>query len=383
MTLRAKLVVLGGAHDGAIAAIDTSVVLVGSAPTCDILLRDPGIMPLHASISVTAHTTVVREHMPVPADAATDAEPANRGVESETEWYVPFRIGPTWVAIAPLNFDWGATEPLPSNPRDEAVAAVLHGRGSRVGSLRRRVGSARLRAAGLALAVICLGLLLVGVLAMVMRTPGSALLARQPFAAGQISVTSLNRIIADLKLPDLTVGSIGRRPAVVGFVKTREEFASLVHATRDAPVDGLLLRVQVGDEVAQRARGFLDDRGITADYQGGGRIRVSGRPLDTRSYAAMAQKLGRLRADVGDSIQIVDALDYAEMEQPNASPTVRPMPVRIAEVQADPPAHFRTADGARYFVGATLPDGAQVVRIGSDEILFRRENRLIRYRVVE
>ena len=58
------------------------------------------------------------------------------------------------------------------------------------------------------------------------------------------------------------------------------------------------------------------------------------------------------------------------------------MPLRIVEVQADEPAHFRTADGARWFVGARLPDGAEVLRIEAEQVLFRRGDRTVAFKVL-
>jgi type III secretion protein D len=169
---------------------------------------------------------------------------------------------------------------------------------------------------------------------------------------------------------------------LAGFVATQAERDALAQAAR-ALRPGTALRVTVGDELVQRAREFLADPGIQPRYAGAGRLQLAGRPQQLTEAAELDRRLAQLRADLGQAVLLQDGLDRSQLRVAAAEPVVHPLPVRIAEVHADEPAHFRDADGARYFEGARLADGAEVVRIRADEILFRRHGREIRYAVVE
>ncbi len=364
--MRARFVVLTGRHEGATAAVDSAVTLVGSGGDYDIVLTDPGIATLHASVAFHADgRPVVRWHAPRPDEASADRRPAEPG------WYEPWQIGPVWVALAPAHFEWKQSERWPR--RDSPAAAAAPG-------LPRRALLWSL--AGLAL----LGgvLLASGAGSSFARSdpPDAAVGQRQAAAQQQL----LRERLVQLRLADVALDAGAGTPsgewAVTGFVATTAERDALAQATR-AIRPGIALRVTVGDELAQRAREFLADPGIQPRYAGGGRLQLAGKPQVLTEAAALDRSLGQLRADLGSAVALQDALDRSQLRVAAAEPVVHPLPIRIAEVHADEPAHFRDADGARYFEGARLADGAEVVRIRADEILFRRNGREIRYAVVD
>lgn len=360
--MRARFVVLTGRHEGASAAVDSAVTLVGSGGDYDIVLSDPGIATLHASVAFNPDgRPVVRWHAPQPDEAVDDR--ARR--PAEPDWYEPWQIGPVWVALAPAHFEWKQSQRWPRKDSAPAPAARRFPRRTLLWSL-----------AGLA---VLGGLLLAS-------GTGSSFAGAEPAAAdpghAAAQAQRLRERIAQLKLGDVTLDASGEDWALTGFVATQAEHEALAQTAR-ALRPRTALRVTVGDELVQRAREFLADPGIQPRYAGAGRLQLAGRPQRLTEAAALDRSLAQLRADLGATVALQDTLDRTQVRSAAAEPVVHPMPVRIAEVHADEPAHFRDADGARYFEGARLADGAEVVRIRVDEILFRKNGREIRYAVVD
>jgi hypothetical protein len=366
--VRARFVVLTGRHEGASAAVDSAVTLIGSGGDYDVVLTDPGIATLHASVAFNPDgRPVVRWHAS-PADKTAD-DSADKPRPAEPDWYEPWQIGPVWVALAPAHFEWKQSQRWPRRDDAPGPAARTFPRRALLWSL-----------AGVA---VLGGLLLAS-------GTGTSFAGAEPAAADSAQAAAqaaaqaqrLRERIAQLKLADVTLDASGEAWALTGFVATQAEHEALAQAAR-ALRPRIALRVTVGDELVQRAREFLADPGIQARYAGAGRLHLAGRPQRLTEAAALDRSLGQLRADLGRTVALQDALDRAQLRVAAAEPVVHAMPVRIAEVHADEPAHFRDADGARYFEGARLADGAEVVRIRADEILFRKNGREIRYAVVD
>ena len=398
--MRARFVVLTGRHEGATAAVDSAVTLVGSSGDYDIVLTDPGVAALHASVAFNAEgRPVVRWHAP-PADrapATAASADGSRGAANdeafpdrrpaEPDWYEPWQIGPVWVALAPAHFEWKQSMRWPRPDDAPAPAATGRARRTLLWSL-----------AGVGLAG---GLLLA-------TGAGRSFAGAEPPAASAATAAAqaqqLRQRITQLGLADVTLDTGGNGNgkgtgtgarngaststststdwALTGFVATQSERDALAQAAR-AVRPGIALRVTVGDELVQRAREFLVDPGSQPRYTGAGRLQLAGKPQQLTEAAALERSLSQLRADLGAAVTLADALDRSQLRVAAAEPVVHPLPVRISEVHADEPAHFRDAGGARYFEGARLADGAEVVRIRADEILFRRNGREIRYAVVD
>lgn len=371
MNARARLVVLSGVHDGASAPIDPAVTLVGRGEDCDVVLTDAGIAELHASITLAGGAPLWRLHadgtdVPMPGDTCDD-------------WYVPRRVGPAWVSVVPAGFEWGAS--LPLAPASDEPAAAGQAKGSAadtVTPLRQRA-----RAAALVLAAALLALVAGAAVLLAQAGPGAVQAAPRSEPGGREAMLDrLARLLVETRFGDVRIDADAQRVALVGFVDTDEQLGRLTLAARRIVGAGLAVQVKAGSELARRAQQFIGDPGIGVAYDGGGRLRLSGRPANAGAPAGLAARLAQLRADLGSTVVVADQLEAAP-DPARAKAVEHPMPIRIAEVQVDEPAHFRTFDGARYFEGARLPDGAEVVRIGAHEILFRKGGREISYAVVE
>jgi hypothetical protein len=135
----------------------------------------------------------------------------------------------------------------------------------------------------------------------------------------------------------------------------------------------LTWQVRSGVESAVLVRQALDAEGVAVEYVGAGRVRVQG----TVSDMAIRQRLRSVAADLAGVVQIEDRLAVVDTQV--SAPRIRPLPFRILDVVPGENGYFRTDSGARYFIGATLIDGAEVVSISADAIEFRQGDRQVLY----
>lgn len=154
------------------------------------------------------------------------------------------------------------------------------------------------------------------------------------------------------------------QPRLIGYVDNEAALTGLKRwLNQQTSLQEPLLKVRVGEELAARVREALQSTQLTVQYISGGVVRLSG----TTSDLDVREQIARLAADLRGVIRIDDNMSYIEpVEEVNISPYKMPVPVvgLIPGIQGS----FGDGRGRRYFVGAVLPDGAQVVRIGPDVI---------------
>jgi type III secretion protein D len=365
-----EFVVLTGLHEGAVAPLRSQASVVGSAADADIVLADPGVEPMHLLVSLGAGLPRVRRRGAAPADDRAGEE------EREWPWYEPLAVGAAWVAIVPAGFAWGANLRWPVDGGRDATAAQAEV--DPPAPMPPRDRPAWLRRAAVAAALLALAATGLGVVVASTRDQALQSASRGPVVTPH-AAAELRRLLAQPGLSQVRLDESVHPPVLKGFVPTRAELGQLAATLAALPGDKPTLQVQAGHELAQRVREFMADPGLQVSYAGAGTVRIAGRAAEPTSRSALAGRVASLRADLGPAVTLDDRIDYPAMP---ADPVQHPMPLRIVEVQADEPAHFRTADGARWFVGARLPDGAEVLRIEAAQVLFRRGDRTIAFKVM-
>lgn len=160
---------------------------------------------------------------------------------------------------------------------------------------------------------------------------------------------------------------------VVGYVEDAAQLDRLRQWLDPQPLAPLTWQVRSGAELVVLVRQALNEESATVEYAGGGRVRVQGTVTDM----AIRQRLRVVAADLAGVLQIEDRLAVVDAQA--SAPRVRPLPFRILDVVPGENGYFRTDAGARYFVGATLSDGAEVVSITPDAIEFRHGDRQVLY----
>ena len=71
---------------------------------------------------------------------------------------------------------------------------------------------------------------------------------------------------------------------------------------------------------------------------------------------AVKQRIQGLARELADTLVVHDRVAYTDARR-----QLGPLPVKVRDVMIGNPGYFRTADGARYFEGSVLPDGAEVL----------------------
>jgi len=122
--------------------------------------------------------------------------------------------------------------------------------------------------------------------------------------------------------------------------------------------------VRVGSELAARVREALGDTSLAVAYLPGGTVRVQG----SSGNLQLRTQLQRLRSDMAGAATVEDRVVYTEAPE---APKFRPLPFRIVNVVPGENGSFTSDTGGRYFVGAVLPDGAEVLAIHVDGVMFR------------
>jgi len=130
---------------------------------------------------------------------------------------------------------------------------------------------------------------------------------------------------------------------------------------------------QSNERLVEQARQALSDNSVQVEFHDG-RLLVEGRTTRT----ALKTRIQALADDLRGTIPVEDHVTYAD-ETDSGSPG--PLPVRVQSVMVGNPSYFITDNGARYFVGGVLPDGAEVVSIDANEIRFARGGRIAAYKL--
>jgi hypothetical protein len=176
--------------------------------------------------------------------------------------------------------------------------------------------------------------------------------------SGRHSVAVLFIVIASGALAAATLGAAGH---TVGAAATGSSKKGATAKPALAP-----------QELLERARRALANESLRVDLRDGGLV-IEGRT----AQQAIKGRIQALTQDLRGTVTVQDHVDYVDAESASAGA----LPVTVTSVLVGNPSYFLTDTGARYFVGATLPDGTEVVSVDQDEIRFRRGGRILAYKL--
>lgn len=369
---RDVLLMLGGLHCGAHMALPESGTLtVGSSDRCDIILTDHGIEELHFVLTIErGHVTgrvldgtvailgrIYRpgEHFDLPQFIALHAGDASLG------WGIEFDI--RWQKLD--RSDPRKRPQLAERDNDEQTAGESSPPSEPAPRRRSLV-------AGTAAIFTLVAIAVFGP----MNGNNDALArtsAQDRFAA----------VLKNLQLEDIDVRPQADGQLVVtGVVPDDVARAALTQAiTRDGLVANLHLHT--GQQLVEQVRDVFRINGmnVRAQYAGHGIVAVE----DASGSRRVATIVERARHDIQGLAEIRLLRSVADKE---SKPPVAEEPKmaatetvatsasgekRIASVVDDTPAYVLTADGSRYFVGATLPHGYRIVAISGAEVTMEKD----------
>lgn len=128
------------------------------------------------------------------------------------------------------------------------------------------------------------------------------------------------------------------------------------------------------EHLVEQARQALADDTLQVELHDG-RLLVQGHTTRT----VLKTRIQALADDLRGTIPVEDHVTYTEAADSGNSPG--PLPIRVQSVMIGSSSYFITDNGARYFVGGVLPDGAEVVSIDVNEIRFARGGRIAVYKL--
>jgi BON domain len=324
-TPAARLLVRDGLHRGAWITLRGERLRLGSASDGDIVLTDAGMPPLAGCLVQGPGGWQLDT-------AAADGE-STHGRWRRRRWQL---VGVTLVVIdaAP------AATPLPA----------------------ARAASRRL-ALKLALGLAATLLVIASVVAV----------ARIATPSTQARLARALQSLQALKLPDVQLRRADDDTLeVVGHVADAKQFEALSQWLQRGEPGDARVRVQQGTALVAQVREALGDApDVKVTYAAGGSVRIEGR---TRS-AEQKRRAQRLAAEMREVARIDDQLVLTE----DAPPARRSLPIDIVNVMQGATPYFQTKDGATYFIGSTMTDGAEVVAIDPRQIEFRLAERAVIY----
>jgi hypothetical protein len=319
-----------GVHAGAQIRVTNSPTRLGSASDNDVVLRDAGVLPHHAELRRVDGRWALYV-----VDGVASFPPL---VSGERGQFVRQRH-----AIGGCGLVLSQRRPLDKTPPSKG--------------LRWKSTLAALVVPGLFVAAAALGA--VGLMQLVKPTPTLAL--------------AQNRSLAAEGWPDVQLQSKpSQETQITGYVNTPAALTALRQWVKGQGMDSASMLVRVGDDMAAKVREAVGDPGLKVSYLGAGRVRVAGSSNDL----ALRTRLLALRTDLAGAVLIDDQVAFAAQTEP---PRQHTLPVRILGISPGPNGSFTTVDGARYFVGGVLSDGAEVTAIQRDGIAFKMGEKNVFY----
>jgi type III secretion protein D len=399
-----QLVIRSGLHNGAVVVLpEHAWTLLGSAPSCDIVLRDAGVRPHHLALSPRGTQLQLR----VVDGELASAQGPHVGGDSwcvaggqqlqlagvQIEVLHPAGLSLTHAADRPpasAQAHAGAGEPVLAPAQAAALADGGSARGWLVRLTTLRWRQRWLSMAGLAVAGVALAASLLG---------GAAALSRSVQDSQALQAEhQLARLVATLQMNELQVtrsatGAL-RIQGVVHNEAARDQLAQALRREALLPV----LDIVTGEHLASVVQNAFRQRGwmVRARYVGEGVVHVDGAPLDDNSHTVVRELLaGHVavrRVVFGEPAAppvvaatadkpVAAGVGMAELLKPTRPPgpgqttkaTNTTMDgLRVVGVVGGESAYVLTQDGRRFFVGATLPDGALLEHINDEEVVFVR-----------
>lgn len=160
------------------------------------------------------------------------------------------------------------------------------------------------------------------------------------------------------------------RQVLSGYVESRARKADLM-AKLQAFSGRPDVNVQTAEDVLQQARRYIDDPGVNLRHAGGGQFILSGKVLNE----AVRDKIRRLRQDLHSTLSLVDQVQYGPDEvQPGRERSLpvttweNALPSRVVGMTeyADGTRHIQLANGDRYYEGAPLKSGNELMQIEAE-----------------
>lgn len=355
-----ELRVLDGPQGGARAPVEAGNpwVLAAGAGSGDIVLQEDRLPP--ARVRVTADVAQALIEV-LEGEVRLGNQVLSAGAQAVWPRAVPLAIGSSTVAWGLACVDAWAEAVAAAEARERAADAppAIAAAAAERKPLRRRA-EVWLAATGAAVLLACVGTLL---MARVVAAPNKP--AQGPVTLATAIKGSEFASLDSTILPDGRATLAGRLPTLA----QRARLDAWLLERGFTP----LVDVKVDEALARDVAETLRVQGVPAQ------VRVAG---PGRVEAEVAErdlvKLARAEDVVKRDVRGLDALVLRNTATPLPPPTP-PVPddpgKRIASLVQGDPSYVVTADGARYFVGATLPSGHRITEVAPQAVTLELSGR--------
>lgn len=357
------LSIVAGMHAGARLSLgDTPICVIGSAPHCDVILRDPSIAAEHLTVISRSNGAVVRAlGGPFMVDgrvfAQGDALAVSDGMSLDLgEAKLVLSLGPRGNTG---DVDMG----LGSRKQGEAGARANLGEESSVQHAARTEPRKSTRTAIIALVST-------GVLFVTAALAIGAMDNLRPSTKSNVAL--LEQSIVSPQLAGVIVKERDGTIHLSGFVATAADRQLL--QDRVAPHAANMKienNVEMGADVASRVKESFRINGIsaTAQYVQHGKIVAEVKAVDVpNATAAKDNVLKDIRTLRGIEVIAIKGSEPLPETPPCINPSTNREALRLQYVVSDAPAYMKTADGTKYYVEGQLPTGHAIKRITDEQV---------------
>lgn len=335
----AYLLVMSGVHHGARLALQPDALLVvGSGDDCDVCLSDPELEARHFALSLHDEQVTVRR---------LDGDVVVNGTDFDSAYTLSVREG------ALLELQPGRIQLRIASEADRHNFVITNADCSDTESWQRLQTPKRNRLA-VAAALTC-GILIATLLIAMQHNAQDQSLPVAPQIA-------LQTLIDELNLTDEVAIDESANTLMVRGTLPADDLNSLQKKLHASPLTPTL-RISTAEQLLEHVRGVFRTNGYTAKLSYGGNATVVVENLDEDS--AEIQKIAAfVRSDVAN----LKALVFTPSEAPESGGTDSAVYLagagkRLTTIVDGETAYITTEDGARYFVGSTLPGGHYVRQI--------------------
>ena len=158
---------------------------------------------------------------------------------------------------------------------------------------------------------------------------------------------------------------------IIGLVGDNADRQKLAEWLKHSKVGDAHVTVQLSSELIEQVQHALDTGNLQVSLRDG-RLQIEG----TTPQLAVKDRIRALTEDLRDTVTVEDRVTYIDARE---RAPVGPLPIRVRGVMIGDASYFLTDQGARYFVGGVLPDGAEVVSIDAAKIQFRVAGKIVTY----
>jgi hypothetical protein len=330
--------IVSGLHRGASMELTGSEYLIGSSDDCDVVLRDAAVSAHHCRLVREWTGFCVRDLRTGPPQLVTPQTVAYEGGSIET------------------GYDVGGVQ---FTLRQEPPASNA----ARAQERRKQSVSWAI------LLVVILGV----VAAIVAVTGAGRVVTKSPTVLAQW-IGAGDQALAAQGFRSVHFGSDPRgEPQVRGLVTDLAEKQRLQAWLRGSPYSKAHLNVHLVSDLIEQVRRALADETLKVGLRDA-RLDVEGRT----SRLELKERIRALTEDLRGTVPVDDRVQYVDAHD-DAGPG--PLPVTVSSVMVGNPSYFLTDEGARYFVGGQLSDGAEVLAIDAAQIQFRLRGKVVTYKL--